>query len=117
MSQKGNKKLLSTYHAKNAFDRKNEGYVVEVSSYIISAQRLTSDRNAGEAKPCLYVKHVCNSMLWRKHDRIRDEPVLVALHRPDHRRLGRSGLVVVDDAYAAEQLAESQHRAEAGWTR
>ena len=65
---------------------------------------LTRDRNSTKPEPRLDIQDVLDDIVRRENDGVRDEPVLVPLHRTHHRRLRGRGLIVVDDTDAAKEL-------------
>ena len=64
--------------------RKNEGYIEMSHLESKLEERLTSDRNTAETEPSLDVEHVLDGVLWREHDGVRDEAVLMAFNSANH---------------------------------
>lgn len=67
---------------------------------------LTGNRNSAEPKSSFDVQHILDDMIRGQTDRVCDETILVSFDGSDHGSLCFSGLVVVNNANAAQQLAK-----------
>lgn len=71
---------------------------------VLRGRKLTSDRDATKTEPGLDVQDVVDDVVWREHDRVGDESVLVSLDSADHLRLRLRRLVVMNYTNSAEEL-------------
>ena len=77
---------------------------------------LTGDGDSSEAEALLHVKDVFDQVCRGKDNGVRNETVLMPLDGADHCGLRGGGLVVVDDANAAEELQRKRGASDT-WSR